>query len=209
MEAIASWLVDFVGSLGYTGVFIMTFLESTFVPLPAEVTMIPAGYLASQGEMNGIVVLLTAILGSLAGSLANYYIAYHYGRRFLYAYGKYMFFSHERMEKLDGFFARHGEISTLTGRLVPGLRHFISFPAGLGRMNVKKFSLYTAVGAGVWMAILIMIGYLIGGNKALVKHYTPYATATVLIVVAVMIILYIRRHKARKETGGEANANSI
>lgn len=205
MEQIAAWLVDFVGSLGYTGIFIMTFLESTFVPLPAEVTMIPVGYLAHQGEMSAVLALIIAVAGAVSGSLANYYIAFHYGRKFLYSYGKYMFFDHNKMEKLDGFFAHHGEISTLTGRLVPGLRHFISFPAGLGRMNLRKFIVYTGVGAGIWMAILIFIGYIIGGNKEMVKHYTPYATVVVLIIVAATVILYIKRHKAQltRDTGGK------
>src|SRR5690242_4622913 len=131
----------------------MTFLESTFVPIPAEFTMVPAGYLVHQGEMNAVLVMLSAITGTIGGSIANYYIAYHYGRKFLYHYGKYLFFNHERMEKLDKFFASHGEISTLTGRLVPGLRHFISFPAGLAHMNLRKFVTYTGVGGGIWMAI--------------------------------------------------------
>jgi len=203
VEALAQWLVEFVHGFGYTGIFIMTFLESTFVPIPAELTMVPAGYLVSQQEMNGVLVLIIAIVGSIAGSVTNYFIAYHYGRRFLYAYGKYLFFSHEKMEKLDKFFASHGEISTLTGRLVPGLRHFISFPAGLAHMNLKKFSTYTGVGSGLWMAILVLLGYVIGGNKELVRHYMPYVTALALIGVVIMVMLYIRHHR-RKTANTEA-----
>ena len=198
MEEVAAWLVDFVHGFGYLGIFIMTFLESTFVPIPAEMTMIPAGYLAHQGEMNGIIVLFISVLGSLLGSLANYYVAFHYGRKFIYAYGKYIFFPHERMEELDQFFASHGEISTLTGRLIPGVRHFISFPAGLGKMNLRKFITYTSAGATIWMGILVIIGYFIGDNKEMVKHYTPYATAIVLFTVAIGIIFYIL-HKNKKD----------
>ena len=200
MEAIAEWLVDFVHGFGYLGIFIMTFLESTFVPIPAEMTMIPAGYLAHQGEMNGVLALFFSVLGSLAGSLTNYYIAFHYGRRFIYAYGKYMFFPHERMEELDQFFASHGEISTLTGRLIPGVRHFISFPAGLGKMDLRKFITYTSIGATIWMGILVIIGYFIGDNKAMVKHYTPYATVAVLFAVATGIIFYILRKKTKEKS---------
>lgn len=198
MESIAEWLVDFVHGFGYFGIFIMTFLESTFVPIPAELTMVPAGYLAHQGEMDGLLVLVIAVTGAVMGSIANYYIAFHYGRRFLYAYGKYLFFGHEKMEKLDKFFASHGEISTLTGRLVPGLRHFISFPAGLAHMNLKKFIIYTGIGGGLWMATLILLGYVIGGNKALVRHYTPYVTAIAISGVIIMVILYIKHHRAKK-----------
>ena len=139
MESFAQWLVDFVHEFGYWGIFIMAFLESTFVPIPSEVTMVPAGYLVHQDKMNAWLVLFSSITGAIGGSLANYYIAFHYGRRFLYAYGKYLFFNHDKMQKLDKFFASHGEISTLTGRLIPGLRHVISFPAGLAHMDIKKF----------------------------------------------------------------------
>ena len=198
MEVFAEWLVDFVHQFGYWGIFITTFLESTFVPLPAELTMVPAGYLVYQGHMNGPLVLLISILGSIAGSLFNYYIAFHYGRRFMYHYGKYMFFDHTKMEKLDKFFADHGEISILTGRLIPGLRHFISFPAGLWKMNLRKFTLYTGIGAGIWMAILLVIGYVIGDNKEMVKHYTPYATVIVLVSVTAAVLFYINNHKKSK-----------
>ena len=198
LEEFSRWLVEFVHGWGYFGIFVMTFLESTFVPIPAELTMIPAGYLAYQGHMNGVLVLLIAILGSICGSVFSYYIAFHYGRKFLFHYGKYFFFTAERMEKLDKFFAAHGEISTLTGRLVPGLRHFISFPAGLGHMDMKKFVTYTAVGAGIWMAILIVVGYVIGGNSALIKHWTPYITISALVAVFVMIVFYVQRHKRKQ-----------
>jgi membrane protein DedA with SNARE-associated domain len=199
VEAIADWLVEFVHGFGYLGIFAMTFLESTFVPIPSELTMIPAGYLIHQHDMNAFWVLFSAITGTIGGSLANYYIAYHYGRRFLYAYGKYLFFSHEKMDKLDAFFLNHGEISTLTGRLIPGLRHFISFPAGLAHMKLKKFVLYTGVGGGLWISILVLVGYIIGGNKAMVRHYMPYITAIAILGVALMLLLYVKHHRGRKD----------
>lgn len=193
------WLVDFVHTLGYPGVFIMTFLESTFVPIPSEITMIPAGYLVQQGHMNLWLVLFASITGTIGGALANYFIAYYYGRRFLYAYGKYFFFCHDKMEKLDKFFASHGEISTFTGRLVPGLRHFISFPAGLAHMNLKKFCIYTGVGGTIWMITLLAVGYYIGGNKTQLKQYMPYVTVVAIGSVVLMITFYIwRKRRAKK-----------
>ena len=197
MEAFAQWLVEFVHHYGYLGIFVMAFLESTFVPIPSEVTMVPAGYLVHEGQMNALAVLFSSITGAIGGSLANYYIALHYGRRFLYNYGKYLFFDHSKMEKLDRFFAVHGEISTLTGRLVPGLRHVISFPAGLAHMNIKKFTLYTGVGGGLWMATLVLVGYIIGGNMDVVHHYMPYITAAALAAVVLMIALYVRNHRKK------------
>ena len=195
MESFAQWLVDFVHEFGYWGIFIMAFLESTFVPIPSEVTMVPAGYLVHQDKMNAWLVLFSSITGAIGGSLANYYIAFHYGRRFLYAYGKYLFFNHDKMQKLDKFFASHGEISTLTGRLIPGLRHVISFPAGLAHMDIKKFCIYTGVGGGLWMITLVLVGYVIGGNKELVRHTMPYVVGSVIMGVVVMVMLYVRHHR--------------
>ena len=206
LQAASEWLVHFVHTLGYPGIFIMTFLESTFVPVPSEVTMVPAGYLVQQGQMHIFWVLFASITGTVLGSLANYYIAYHFGRRFLYAYGKYMFFSHEKMEKLDKFFASHGEISTFTGRLVPGLRHFISFPAGLGHMDLKKFCIYTGTGGAIWMTTLTVVGYVIGGSKHKLRHYMPYITATAVAGVVALVLIYTWHH--RRKTKKNANGGN-
>jgi len=203
LQHAVQWLVDFVHTLGYPGIFIMSFLESTFVPIPSEITMIPAGYLVQQGHMSMFWVLLASITGTIGGALANYFIAYYYGRRFLYAFGKYFFFGHDKMEKLDRFFASHGEISTFTGRLVPGLRHFISFPAGLAHMDLKKFCLYTGAGGALWMATLVGVGYVIGGNKEEIRRYMPYVTAVAISAVVAMITFYMWHHRRRKGKADE------
>lgn len=195
----AEWLVEFVHQFGYWGLFIMTFLESTFVPVPSELTMIPAGYLVFQGKMNLGLVLLASIGGTILGAVANYLIAAYFGRRFLQRYGKYMLFSADKMSKLDSFFARHGEISTFTGRLIPGVRHVISFPAGLARMDLKKFCVYTAAGGTLWMCTLVVVGFLIGGNHELVKHTMPYVITGVLLLGAVVGVIYVRSHRRRQK----------
>ncbi len=205
LEELGQWLVDFVHQFGYAGIFIMSLLESTFVPIPGEVTMIPAGVLVQQGHMNFFVVVFLATLGALAGSLANYYLAYYLGRRFFYNYGKYFFFTHDKIDKLDKFFSSHGDISTFTGRLLPGVRHFIAFPAGLGHMDLKKFCIYTTLGSGIWMTILTTVGYLIGDNKELVHRYLPYVTAVVVVLVVFGVVFYIK--KKRTHAGGEESGN--
>lgn len=204
VQNISSWLVDFVHHLGYSGVFIMTFLESTFVPIPAELTMIPAGYLAYEGKMHVWLVLLVSVIGTLAGSYFNYWLASHYGRRFLLAYGKYMFVKPGKLAAIENYFANHGEISILTGRLIPGLRHFISFPAGLARMHLRKFCFYTSVGGGIWMAVLIGIGYLIGNNEEKLHHYVHIVSYSILSLVVISIAIYVVRHrkKVRMRQGG-------
>lgn len=206
LEAIAHWLVHFVHQFGYIGIFIMTFLESTFFPLPAEMTMVPAGYLVHQGHMNFMLVLAASVVGTLAGSWFNYWIAKHYGRRFLLAYGKYMFFAPDKLDAMERYFKSHGEISILTGRLIPGLRHFISFPAGLAHMDLRKFFIYTGVGGSIWMAVLIVVGYEIGDNEEMVKHYVPLITYATLMLVLAGGVLYIWNHRRKKTKEPHDNA---
>ena len=201
IEAFFQWLVEFVHHFGYAGIFIMSFLESTFVPIPGEVTMIPAGVLVQQGHMDFWAVVSLATMGALAGSLFNYYLAYYLGRKFFYNYGKYFFFTHEKIDKLDKFFSEHGDISTFTGRLIPGVRHFIGFPAGLAHMNLKKFCFYTFLGSAIWMVILTAVGYFIGDNKELLHKLMPYITGTVVALVLLGLVLYVWKHRKNKVKG--------
>ena len=198
MEAFALWLVNIVHTVGYPGIFIAMALGNALIPIPVEAIMIPAGYLVQQKEMHFAMLMGSAIIGDITGSLFSYYIAFHFGRRVLLNYGKHFFFGYERMEMLDKFFASHGEISTLTGRLVPGLRHFMAFPAGLSHMNVKRFILYTGLGGGIWTTVLIGVGYLIGDKKEAVRHYMPYIEGIVIAGVICMIIYYVKRHRKPK-----------
>ena len=191
-------IVWFVESLGYFGVFIMTFIESTFIPIPAEITLIPAGYLVHKGEMNGILVLLVSTIGTLAGSTANYYIAYFFGRRLFTKKGKYFFINQSKLEKIEKFFASHGAISVFTGRFLPGIKHFISFPAGLARMDIKSFCVYTLLGGAIWCAILISLGYLIGENEFLIKKYLKQVNFVLLILVSAIIAYYIWKRNSKK-----------
>lgn len=198
IHEIAETIVSYIGDLGYFGIFLLMFLESTFFPFPSEIVMIPAGYLAYKGEMNLYLVILVGILGSVAGALLNYYIAVHFGRRFILRYGKYFFIKEETMEKLEQFFTSHGELSTFNGRLIPGIRQLISLPAGLARMNVAKFSFYTALGAGIWVVVLVALGYLLGSNEALISEYLKTATVIALLSVVLITVFYIVRYKRRK-----------
>lgn len=196
---IVKFIVETVGSLGYIGIFIMMFLESTVFPIPSEVIMIPAGYLAYKGEMNIYIIILFGILGSLCGALFNYYFALKFGRRFLLKYGKYFFVSHETIEKTEVFFKNHGHISTFSGRLIPGLRHYISLPAGLAKMNLFIFCLYTTLGATIWVIILTLLGYYIGDNEELVKEYLRYLLIGLLVSLSVIGFWYY--NKIRKAKG--------
>lgn len=193
-----NWIVQVVGSLGYLGIFLLMFLESSFFPFPSEVVMIPAGYLAHQGKMNLVVVVICGILGSLAGALFNYYLAVKMGRPLLLRYGQYVMFRESTLQKIELFFARHGHISTFTGRLIPGIRQYISLPAGLARMNLPLFCFYTSLGAGIWVLILALLGYYIGDNEAMVKAYLHEIVLYLLLACAMGLAVYWYFNRRKK-----------
>lgn len=192
LAGIVDFIVGLVADLGYLGIILMMFLESSFFPFPSEVAMIPAGYLAHQGQMNLALVILCGIIGSLLGAIFNYYLALILGRKFIIKYGKFVFFSPDKMIKVEEFFAKHGAISTFSGRLVPVLRQYISFPAGLARMNMLKFSFYTGFGAGIWVSILAILGYFLGQNKDAIAQYSRLILVFIFVFLALLIFFYVR-----------------
>ena len=199
MHEIVDIIVNFAREFGYLGIFIMMFLESTFFPFPSEVAMIPAGYLASQGEMSLILAIVIGTLGSLSGALFNYYLAKRYGRKGILKFGKYFFFTEDKLEKMEKFFVEHGSFSTFVARLIPGVRQFVSLPAGLSSMNLKKFMLHTTLGAGIWVIVLALLGYFIGGNEALIKEYLHEIVLGTLFLIVVGTIAYVYRYKSKKD----------
>lgn len=196
IEQAVEWLVHIIETLGYPGVFIMSALESTFLPIPSEATLIPAGYLIHQGTWNGPLVFFLAVSGTLAGSLANYALAYYCGRFMLVRYGKYMLMDEAKLAYMERYFVKHGSLSIFLGRLVLGVRHFISFPAGLAKMDLKLFSLYTVLGGGLWTAILLVVGYMIGDNKDLVMSFLPLLKVGFVAGVAAIVGWHV--YKTRK-----------
>jgi membrane protein DedA with SNARE-associated domain len=185
LQDIINWIVQTVSDLGYFGIFIMMFLESSFFPFPSEVVMIPAGYLASKNEMNIFMAILSGILGSVVGAWFNYLLALTAGRKVVLK-----FLKEHHLEKIEKFFERHGEISTFNGRLIPGIRQYISFPAGLAKMHPVKFTIFTAFGAGIWVIILAAIGYAFGRNENLIIHNLHWATLATIIICGILILLY-------------------
>lgn len=190
---LAQWLVQNILDMGYMGIFILMMIESSFIPFPSEVVLIPAGYLAQQGEMNIVLIFIAALLGSLAGAFINYFGALIIGRQLLMRFGKYIFISNSAMDKMETFFQNHGPISTFTGRLIPGIRQLISIPAGLSKMPLLPFTLYTALGAGIWSMVLILLGYILGENQELITAYLHQITLTILGALILLVFLYLRR----------------
>ncbi len=197
-SALINWLVETIGSMGYCGIVGLMFLESSFFPFPSEVVMPPAGYLAHQGQMSLPLVLLSGICGSLLGALFNYWLSLRYGRPFFIKYGKYLGVTDKVLDKADTFFARHGHISTFVGRLIPVIRQYISLPAGIARMNLTRFCLYTTLGAGIWIVILTLTGYWLGTNKALIDRYLSEISVALAVCCALLVVFYIWRHRKEK-----------
>ena len=198
MHDIINWLLNTLNALGYPGIFALMAMESSVIPVPSELVMPPAGYLAHQGEMNIWIVILMGTIGSLVGAYANYFVSHFLGRPLVLKYGKYVGITEKKFAKVERFFLQHGEISTFIGRLLPVIRHLISIPAGISGMNHLRFSLYTLAGAGIWCTILTWIGYFIGKEQALIMKYSHQAVIGVIIFSAFLIAVYVWRHKKRR-----------
>jgi membrane protein DedA with SNARE-associated domain len=197
VHEIIDWLVTTIGAMGYPGIFLLMAMESSIIPVPSELVMPPAGYLAQQGQMNIGIAILSGTLGSLLGAYINYFAARHLGRPLLLKYGRYVWISEEKFTRVETFFLSHGEISTFLGRLLPVVRHLISLPAGLAGMGHIRFSLYTLLGAGTWVTVLTFIGYFIGENRELILRYSHQAVLFVVLCSIVIIAVYVRVHRRR------------
>ncbi|MRR56044.1 MAG: DedA family protein [Deltaproteobacteria bacterium] len=202
-------LVDGIGSMGYPGLFLLMAMESSLVPVPSELVMPPAGYLAHQGLMNPWIAIAAGTVGSLAGAYANYYGARYLGRPLILRYGKYFLIPPAKFQKVEKFFLRHGEISTFIGRLLPVMRHLISIPAGLSGMNHLRFSAYTLLGAFIWCSILTWIGYEIGRNQELIMAYSKQAVVWAAAGCFLLLTVYIMiQRRTAKTTAVPADITS-
>lgn len=194
---------------GYLLIFVFMAVESSFIPFPSEVVMIPAGFLAARGELQGgspLVCLSVAvgvgILGSLAGAFVNYYLALWVGKPFLEKYGKYFFIKPEPLARACEVFNRYGAATTFVCRLVPVIRQLISIPAGISHMPLGSFTLFTGLGAGIWTAILAAVGYVLGRQagdlsylelcvrgKSLAAQNLPYVIGGAVVLVALYALV--------------------
>ena len=195
--SLTSGLITFIGEIGYLGIFIGMFLESTPFPLPSELIMIPAGMAASHGDMNIYSVIIFGVLGNIFGAIFSYFLALYLGRAILFKVGKYFFLKPSAIIKIENFFNNHGGISIFIGRIIPGARHLISLPAGVAKMNFGLFFIYTFLGSALWTSALTVLGYLIGKNQNLIEQYLHLLIFGALALCASLLVLYIliRRYK--------------
>jgi membrane protein DedA with SNARE-associated domain len=202
LERFIDWLLKTLLDLGYPGIIALMAMESSILPVPSELVMPPAGYWAAKGQMSFPIALLCGVVGSIIGALANYYGAQLIGRPLIQRYGKYVLLSEKNLLRSEKFFAEHGEISTLIGRLFPVIRHLISIPAGLHRMPLPKFILYTAVGAAVWCAILTWIGYFLGQHEGVLRteeihRHVTWAMIVLVPLSLILVAIYILRRRRK------------
>jgi len=190
-----------MANLNYFTVAFLMLIESTFLPLPSEFVMPFAAYKSAQGDLNPFIVIIAGTIGALCGSLINYTLAYYLGRPLVYKFaesklGKLFLLSEEKVVKAEEYFIRNGKTSTFIGRLVPGIRHLISIPAGLAKMNLRDFMVYTFIGAGIWNIILVIIGYFIYDLRDQIFPYLEYILY--LLGAGFIIYLIFKAMKSRK-----------
>ena len=197
-----NWISTLLGNLNYGTILLLMLLESTVIPVPSELVVAPAAYHAASGQLNVVLVVLFATIGADLGASINYFVALYVGRPVIYKFanskwGKMCLLNQEKGEKSEHYFDDHGIMATLTGRLVPGIRHLISIPAGLSRMNYWKFLLYTTLGAGAWHAILAAMGWYLHAVvpedqlETTIQHYNHYIVGAILAIVALAVGYFI------------------
>ena len=210
MDWIETLITSFLGHISYPLVFFLMLLESTVIPVPSELVVAPAAYHAAGGELDIILVILFATLGADFGASINYVAGYYLGRPIIYRFansrlGHLCLLNQHKVEKNEKYFYDHGMVATITGRLIPGIRHLISIPAGLARMNYWKFLLYTTIGAGVWNCILAVLGWYMHSIvpeeqlKDKLIEYGDYIKWSIIALVLVCIAYFaIKKLIARK-----------
>jgi len=207
-----SFITSMLGHLNYGTIFVLMLLESTVIPVPSELVVAPAAYHAAGGNLDMWLVILFSTLGADVGATINYLAGWYLGRPIIYKFanskwGHLCLLNQEKVEKSERYFEKHGMVATITGRLLPGIRHLISIPAGLSRMNYWKFLLYTTIGAGAWHSILALLGHHMHAfvpeeqlNEKILEYgeYIKFGLIIIVIIVCLYFLLkwYIKKKKA-------------
>jgi membrane protein DedA with SNARE-associated domain len=197
-EFLVQHITHFIDTIGYLSVFVLMVMESMVLPVPSEAVMPFAGFLIAEKSFTFLGVIFYSTLGSIVGSLISYYIGRYAGKPFVNRYGRYLLLSQRDLRATEHFFATHGEITILISRFIPVIRHLISLPAGVGKMKILKFALYTVVGACLWNTFLATVGVYLKQNWERVVKYSSILDIVVIILIISVIILFIYRHTKRR-----------
>lgn len=192
-------ILDLVSSAGYLGIFLLMAAESAVIPIPSEIVMPFSGYLAYTGTFDIWLVTFVATLANLVGSWIAYFVGLKVGRAGILKYGKYVWLKESHLEHAERWFEKYGDKAIFLSRLTPALRTVISLPAGIAKMDLKKFSLYTFVGSIPWNFALTYLGYLLGQNWSVIESYFKYIDILLVVAVVAIIAFYlIRRHMKKR-----------
>jgi membrane protein DedA with SNARE-associated domain len=203
-ETLFMFFTEVIRALGYAGIFILMVLESMVAPVPSEGVMPFAGYLVKTGDFTMWGVIISSSLASIIGSLLSYYMGYYGGKPVVLKFGKYLLLDKEHLDLTEKYFNKYGEKTIFICRFVPVVRHFISIPAGIGKMNIAKFSIYTLIGATIWNTFLAYLGYWLAERWEIVHHYSSYLDYLVIIVAIVFLVYWVnKRLKAKQNTKSE------
>lgn len=197
-EFLATYITAFIDKTGYPSVFVFMVMESMVFPVPSEAVMPFAGFLIFEGRFSFFGVIAASTLGSIAGSLLSYALGYYGGKPAIDRFGKWLLLDRRDLAITERFFARRGGIAILVSRFIPVIRHLISIPAGMSRMNLPPFSFYTVIGAGLWNTILAVAGFHLRQHWDLVMHYSRIVDIVVLAILGTLLAIFVYRHAARK-----------
>lgn len=204
IDVLAGFVINTIGVMGYPGVFLLMLVESCGIPMPSEVIMPFSGFLVARGEMAFWLVVIAGTLGNLIGSLLAYWIGYRGGRPLIEKYGKYILISKHDLDLADKWFNRYGDWTVFFGRLLPVIRTYISFPAGISKMDLKKFSIYTTLGALPWTAVFAWLGIKMGNNWELIREKLHNFDLAIGILVLVFFVFFILRHLKHTKTASKS-----
>jgi len=198
-SVIGSFALSTISHLGYVGIFFLMMLESMVVPVPSEFVMPFAGFLVAQGSINFILVIVASTLGSITGSIIFYFIGKTGGHTLVEKYGKYVLVDTEDIKKTEEWFKKRGQLTIFFARLIPVVRHLISLIAGIGKMNVKKFTVYTILGAALWNSILTYLGFILGQHWNEISQYAEELDVGIVILLVIGCLYFAYRHITRKK----------
>ncbi len=199
IDNLINFIISAISGSGYLGIFFLMIAESALIPIPSEVIMPFSGYLVSSGKFNFVYVVIAGSLGNLVGSLIAYYIGFRLGREFILRYGRYVLLRKSHVELTEAYFKKYGDRSTLISRMLPAVRTYISLPAGIAKMNIRKFVVYTLIGSIIWNSALTYIGIQLGQEWKNILHYSDYIDAVVIVGALAAVALFIKK-KSKKLT---------
>ena len=195
METLLTWILDTVNHGGYLGVYIALTLVFSLFPFPSQVVLIPAGYLAHEGELELWKIIAAGSAGGVTGAFFNYTLASRLGRRFFLRYGRYLFIAPESLLKIERFFRRYGSFSVFAGLISPAIGQLVTLPAGLARMPLRSFSLAVFAGAVTWNSMMVLLGYFSGQYRQWLMGHLHLITIALLGIVGLMVVFYVYRQR--------------